>query len=56
MTETVAETKSLSPWWRHATTLVMIGGFSVLATVTSLRSLGRRDAPRIVEAIAPQVA
>ena len=27
---------SLSPWWRHATILVMIGGFSVLSGVTVL--------------------
>ena len=27
---------ALSPWWRHATILVMIGGFSVLSFVTVL--------------------
>jgi nitric oxide reductase subunit B len=27
---------SLSPWWRHATILVMIGGFSVLSLITVL--------------------
>src|SRR6185295_18004056 len=30
-----AETR-LSPWWRHATILVMIAGFSVLSVVTVL--------------------
>ena len=30
-----AETR-LSPWWRHATILVMIGGFSVLSVITVL--------------------
>jgi nitric oxide reductase subunit B len=27
---------TLSPWWRHATILVMIGGFSVLSVITAL--------------------
>jgi nitric oxide reductase subunit B len=27
---------TLSPWWRHATILVMIGGFSVLSLITVL--------------------
>src|SRR6266511_3725397 len=30
------ETGTLSPWWRHATILVMIGGFSVLSVITVL--------------------
>ena len=30
MTEETAEPTHLSPWWRHATILVMIAGFSVL--------------------------
>ncbi len=36
MTEETAEPTHLSPWWRHATILVMIAGFSVLTLVTVL--------------------
>ena len=36
MTEHASEANRLSPWWRHATILVMIGGFSVLSVVTAL--------------------
>jgi nitric oxide reductase subunit B len=31
-----ARTPRLAPWWRHATILVMIGGFSVLSVITFL--------------------
>jgi nitric oxide reductase subunit B len=36
MTTTSPAASRLSPWWRHATVLVMIGGFSVLSVVTFL--------------------
>ncbi len=36
MTETRREASRLSPWWRNATILVMIAGFSVLSAVTVL--------------------
>jgi nitric oxide reductase subunit B len=36
VTEPQAEAARLSPWWRHATILVMIAGFSVLSLVTVL--------------------
>jgi nitric oxide reductase subunit B len=36
MTESRGEPTPLSPWWRHATILVMIAGFSVLCLVTVL--------------------
>jgi hypothetical protein len=36
MTEQKGEPASLSPWWRHATILVLIAGFSVLSLVTVL--------------------
>jgi nitric oxide reductase subunit B len=36
MAEPNAEAVALSPWWRHATILVMIAGFSVLSLVTVL--------------------
>ena len=36
MARTSADATSLSPWWRHAAILVMIGGFSVLSFVTVL--------------------
>src|SRR6266568_8160401 len=36
MMETRREAKRLSPWWRNATILVMIAGFSVLSAVTVL--------------------
>jgi nitric oxide reductase subunit B len=36
MTESTGQPTSLSPWWRHATILVMIGGFSLLSLVTVL--------------------
>ena len=36
MTEPASEANRMSPWWRHATILVMIGGFSVLSVVTAL--------------------
>ncbi len=36
MTEPKREPAALSPWWRHATILVMIAGFSVLSLVTVL--------------------
>jgi len=36
MIEAKGEPTGLSPWWRHATILVMIGGFSVLSLVTVL--------------------
>ncbi|MBK5257669.1 MAG: cbb3-type cytochrome c oxidase subunit I, partial [Vicinamibacteria bacterium] len=36
MTEQTTEPSHLSPWWRHATILVMIAGFSVLTLVTVL--------------------
>lgn len=36
MTEPKGEPTGLSPWWRHATILVMIAGFSVLSLITVL--------------------
>jgi len=36
MTDTSSGATNLSPWWRHAAILVMIGGFSVLTFVTVL--------------------
>ena len=36
MTDTSSGATTLSPWWRHAAILVMIGGFSVLTFVTVL--------------------
>ncbi len=36
MAEREETTPALSPWWRHATILVMIAGFSVLSLVTVL--------------------
>src|SRR5262249_21141379 len=48
MTEPAAPTPRLSPWWRHATVLVMIGGFSVLATVTALTHANAPPIPRRV--------
>ena len=36
MTEPAGEPTRLSPWWRHATILVMIAGFSVLSLITVL--------------------
>jgi nitric oxide reductase subunit B len=36
MTEPAEEPARLSPWWRHATILVMIAGFSVLSLITVL--------------------
>ncbi len=36
MTESQEQPAVLSPWWRHATILVMIAGFSVLSFVTVL--------------------
>ena len=36
MTEPKGEPARLSPWWRHATILVMIAGFSVLSLITVL--------------------
>ena len=36
MAEPRSGANRLSPWWRHATILVMIGGFSVLSVVTAL--------------------
>ena len=36
MSDTTAGQAQLSPWWRHATILVMIAGFSVLSLVTVL--------------------
>ena len=36
MAEPVGVERALSPWWRHATILVMIFGFSVLSVITVL--------------------
>ena len=36
MASTSADATRVSPWWRHAAILVMIGGFSVLTFVTVL--------------------
>ena len=36
MNEPEETTRELSPWWRHATILVMIAGFSVLCMITVL--------------------
>ncbi len=36
MIEPNSEARGLSPWWRHATILVVIGGFSVLSVITAL--------------------
>ncbi len=36
MTEKRQDARRLSPWWRAATILVMIAGFSVLSVVTVL--------------------
>ena len=36
MADTPRSDTGLSPWWRHAAILVMIGGFSVLSLVTVL--------------------
>ncbi len=36
MTQTQGEIERLSPWWRHATILVMVFGFSVLSYITVL--------------------
>ena len=36
MTKPVQVERGLSPWWRHATILVMIFGFSVLSVITVL--------------------
>ncbi|HKQ98552.1 MAG TPA: cbb3-type cytochrome c oxidase subunit I [Candidatus Polarisedimenticolia bacterium] len=36
MSSPAAPARGLSPWWRHATVLVMIAGFSVLSVVTFL--------------------
>ena len=36
MADTSGSATGLSPWWRHAVILVMIGGFSVLTFVTVL--------------------
>lgn len=41
--------KPLSPWWRHATILVMIAGFSVLSVITVLTYT---NAPPIPERVA----
>ncbi len=45
------EKASLSPWWRHATILVMIAGFAVLAFVTVLTY---RNAPPIPARVVDQ--
>ena len=36
MTKTGQTADRLSPWWRNATILVMIAGFSVLSAITAL--------------------
>ena len=36
MTDPSEGARGLSPWWRHATILVMIAGFSVLSVITVL--------------------
>src|SRR5262249_53985549 len=41
-------TPRLSPWWRHATIIVVIGGFSVLATVTALTCTNAPPIPKRV--------
>ena len=65
MTEETAEPTHLSPWWRHATILVMIAGFSVLTLVTVLTYTNAPPIPgriadasgaTLVEASSPAVA
>src|SRR5262245_19065843 len=48
MSELTTPAPRLSPWWRHATVLVMIFGFSVLATITALTY---KNAPPIPERV-----
>jgi nitric oxide reductase subunit B len=48
LTDSPAEVKHLSPWWRHSAILVMIFGFSVLTLVTVLTYT---NAPPIPERI-----
>jgi nitric oxide reductase subunit B len=36
MTKESHAASGLSPWWRNATILVMIAGFSVLSVITAL--------------------
>ena len=51
MTEPTTGTSRLSPWWRRATILVMIGGFSVLTLVTVLTYTNAPPIPaRVVDA------
>src|SRR5262245_28801688 len=51
MTRPREGTQALSPWWRHATILVMIAGFSVLTYVTVLTYNNAPPIPgRVVDA------
>ena len=48
MSEPAVETARLSPWWRHATILVMIAGFSVLVMITALTYTNAPPIPKRV--------
>ena len=51
MAESVGVEKTLSPWWRHATILVMIFGFSVLSVITVLTYTNAPPIPaRVIDA------
>ena len=51
MTEAGGGQSGLSPWWRHATILVMIAGFSVLSIITALTYTNAPPIPgRVVDA------
>jgi nitric oxide reductase subunit B len=49
MAEREGTTSALSPWWRHATILVMIAGFSLLSLVTVLTYVNAPPIPARVE-------
>src|SRR5208282_6288752 len=52
MADTSGSATALSPWWRHAAILVMIGGFSVLTFVTVLTYTNAPPIPeRAVDAV-----
>jgi nitric oxide reductase large subunit len=49
-----ASAERLSPWWRHATILVMIAGFTVLSIVTALTYTNAPPIPgRVVVGVVP---
>jgi nitric oxide reductase subunit B len=52
MADTSGSATGLSPWWRHAAILVMIGGFSILSFVTVLTYTNAPPIPgKVVDAV-----